>query len=628
MSYRPAVGSAEAAEDSPSVRARQRYEAVAVVVTSAVLYGWGMGGEGWGNLYYAASVRSMNSSWSNFFFGAFDMKGLVTTDKPPLALWIQVGLVRLFGFHGWVLMLPQAIEGAATVALLYLAVRRWSGHRAGLLAAVILTFTPIVVAITRGNNPDTLLMLCLVAAAYFVTRAMQEDRLRWMVLTGVMIGLGALTKSLTAWVILPAVGVSYLVAAPARLVRRIGVLALLGVVVVVGSLWWPTAVDLVPKSHRPFVESSTDDSELNLVLVTDGLDRVISPSVPSAPVRSTARKIVVKPEPVHASVAGPPGPTRLLGVQFGGQIGWLLPLAGICCIAGFWSAWRRSGSRLGRGGWLLWSIWLAVACVVISEGARIGHLYYANEIAPALAATTGAGLVIMARAWRARDRIGWLLPVGIGVETVAATVLARRQDGSLPWLAPLILACGGAALVMVLLSRGVLAEHVGPRSRRAALGVATALALVCILAGPVTWAVLPLGAPTAGSDSRGGPPVGVQGTAGLVRSVGPVLSWTEQHARGAKYQLVLPSTMAAGAWIVAGGDSVVGVGGYTGLESAPPLVGFTLLTRAGAIGYVLVNDKPPWSSYMKWVRSTCRRDPGRGIPPRSIPLHHYRLYRC
>ena len=622
------MDAAGAAGTSRSVTLRQRNAAIVVVATAAVLYGWGIGGEGWGNLYYAASVRSMSRSWSNFFFGAFDPKGLVTTDKPPLSQWIQVGFVRVFGFHGWVLMLPQAIEGAATVAVLYLAVRRWSGHRAALLAAVILTFTPIVVAINRDNNPDTLLMLCLVAAAYFVTRALQEDRLRWILLTGVMIGLGALTKSLTAWMILPAIGVSYLVAAPARLVRRIGALALLGVVVMVGSLWWPTAVDLVPKSNRPYVESSTDDRELNLVLVTDGLDRVIAPHEPSAPAHSPAITAAVDAEPAREPVTGNPGPTRLFGVQFGGQIAWLLPLAVICCLAGCFSAWRRSTSWFRRGGWLFWSIWLAVACGVISDGNGIGHLYYANEIAPALAATTGAGLVIMARAWRDGDRLGWLLPVGMGIETVAATLLARRHVGSLPWLAPTILACGGIAVVVILLSRGALGDRLSPERLRGVFVVAAVLGLIAILVGPVTWAVLPLGAATAGSDPRAGPPGNVHGTAALVDAVRPVLSWTERHARGAPYELALPSTQEAGAWIVAGGNSVVGLGGYTGREPAPPLFGLVFLLRIGAIHYVLVNIKPPRSSDMTWITHTCTRDPGRGIPARSIPLNHYRLYRC
>ncbi len=111
-----------------TTRTRRQLAVGSVVTLALATYGWDLAGEGWGNLYYAASVRSMDRSWSGFFFGTFDPARLVTTDKPPLAFWIQVGFVRLFGYHGWVLLAPQALEGAATVLILYLAVSRWQGH--------------------------------------------------------------------------------------------------------------------------------------------------------------------------------------------------------------------------------------------------------------------------------------------------------------------------------------------------------------------------------------------------------------------------------------------------------------------------------------------------------------------
>ena len=42
-----------------------------------------------GNTYYAATVKSMLTSWHNFFFAAFEPGGSVTVDKPPLGFWIQ-----------------------------------------------------------------------------------------------------------------------------------------------------------------------------------------------------------------------------------------------------------------------------------------------------------------------------------------------------------------------------------------------------------------------------------------------------------------------------------------------------------------------------------------------------------
>ncbi|MGO4428204.1 ArnT family glycosyltransferase, partial [Streptomyces sp. MCAF7] len=141
----------------------------AILLLAAVLYGWALGSLGWGNSYYAAAVKSMGRDWTNFLFGAFDPAGVVTVDKPPAALWPQVISTKIFGLHGWAMILPQLLEGVAAVFVLHRTVRRWAGEGAGLLAALVMTLTPITVAINRDNNPDTMLVLTLVAAAYALT---------------------------------------------------------------------------------------------------------------------------------------------------------------------------------------------------------------------------------------------------------------------------------------------------------------------------------------------------------------------------------------------------------------------------------------------------------------------------
>src|SRR5215211_5430571 len=66
----------------------------------------------------------LNLSWltsegyGNIYFAAFDA-GFVSVDKPPLGFWIQAASAYLFGFHGWSLLLPQALAGILCVALLY-----------------------------------------------------------------------------------------------------------------------------------------------------------------------------------------------------------------------------------------------------------------------------------------------------------------------------------------------------------------------------------------------------------------------------------------------------------------------------------------------------------------------------
>src|ERR1700693_3805064 len=110
----------------------------AILAMAAALRFWRLGETGFITPYYLAGVRSMLEGWHNFFFNAFDPAGFVSLDKPPVAFWLQTLSAKLLGFSELSVLLPQAIEGLAAIALLYLLVRRQLGIAAGLLAALFL----------------------------------------------------------------------------------------------------------------------------------------------------------------------------------------------------------------------------------------------------------------------------------------------------------------------------------------------------------------------------------------------------------------------------------------------------------------------------------------------------------
>jgi 4-amino-4-deoxy-L-arabinose transferase-like glycosyltransferase len=60
-----------------------------IAAVSAWSYAWQAARPVNVEIYYAAAVRSMTTSVSNFFFGAFDPARTVTTDKLPGAFWLQ-----------------------------------------------------------------------------------------------------------------------------------------------------------------------------------------------------------------------------------------------------------------------------------------------------------------------------------------------------------------------------------------------------------------------------------------------------------------------------------------------------------------------------------------------------------
>src|SRR5579885_2419034 len=250
----------------------------AVLAVAAALNLIAISREGYANGYYAAAVRSMLQSWHNFFFVAFDPGGFVTIDKPPLGFWVQTASAKLFGFHGWSLLLPQALAGVLSVAVLFFIVRRRFGNVAALLAALALALTPISVATNRNNTIDSQLVLTSLLAAWATLKATERGSLRWLLLAMALVGLGFNIKTLEAFLVLPALILVYLVAAPVGWRRRILQLAAAGVVLLAVSLAWVVTVDLIPASQRPYVGSSQHNSELELALGYNGLQRLLGGS--------------------------------------------------------------------------------------------------------------------------------------------------------------------------------------------------------------------------------------------------------------------------------------------------------------------------------------------------------------
>ena len=200
-----------------------------LLVLTAVLYLWDLGASGWANSFYSAAVQAGTKSWKAFFFGSSDSSNFITVDKPPASLWVMEISARIFGVNSWSILVPQALEGVATVGLVYLTVRRWFTAQAALLAGVVLALTPVAAMMFRFNNPDALLALLLTGSMYAMTRALEKAQTKWLVLAGTLIGFGFLTKMLQAFLIIPALVIVYLLAAPTGWWRRVWQVVVLGV---------------------------------------------------------------------------------------------------------------------------------------------------------------------------------------------------------------------------------------------------------------------------------------------------------------------------------------------------------------------------------------------------------------
>ena len=509
---------------------------LALLALTALLYAAGLSRNGWANDFYSAAVQAGTRSWKAFFFGSFDSSSFITVDKTPASLWAMELSARVFGLNYWSVLLPQAAEGVASVAILYAAVRRWSGPAAGLIAAGVLAVTPVATLMFRFNNPDALLVLLMTAAAYAMVRAIDCGRTRWIVLAGALLGFGFLTKMLQAFLVLPAFALVYLVAGPPRLGRRLWQLLAGGAALLAAAGWWVAIVQFTPAADRPYVGGSTNDSILQLALGYNGLGRLDGNETGSVGFNGGA----APGGGGGSAFGGSSGVSRLFASEMGGQISWLLPAALIALAALVWLSWRRSRTDQVRAAALLWGGWLVVTGLVFSYMSGIIHPYYTVALAPAIGALTGIGAVT---AWRARRSMAGgqalaaraVLAAGLVVTAWWAFVLLGRSADWLPWLRPVVLACGLAAAAVVIAERWL--------SGRAVLLSVAPLALVAGLAGPLAYSVntaatshtgaLPSAGPSVASfGGPGGGPGGGQPGTGFGGHGGTIRGGTTQGGTG------------------------------------------------------------------------------------------------
>src|SRR5215208_3965756 len=428
-----------------------RPELGALLVLAAVLNLWALGANGWANEYYSAAVRSMSESWNAFLFGTFDAAGVMTVDKPPLALSVQALSARIFGFHSLSILVPQALMGMATVALVYDLVRRRFGRCAGFVAGLVLALTPVSVAISRHNNPDALLILCCTGALWAVVRALEDGRTRWLVLCGALVGLGFEAKMAVALMVVPGIVAAYLWVAPKGRLAALRQLPAGGAAMVVAGGFWPVIVALTPASDRPWISGTADNSIWSLILGYNGLGRLTGQAGGPAGAAGAAGG----PGTGGGGLfGGETGWLRLLDQSMGGQAGWFLGFAlvsGAAVLAA--SRLRRSDARTG---WLIavGGAFLTTA-VAFSFAQGIFHPYYVSLLAPFTAVLVGAGAGWFLTRHRAA---GIAAAVALAAGVAAELAILHDNPGSLSWLPGVLIAAGvAAAAVLAFLPRRTLA---------------------------------------------------------------------------------------------------------------------------------------------------------------------------
>lgn len=601
---------------------------VGVLLLTAVLYIVNLTVSGYANVFYSGAAWAASQSWTAWFMGSVDPASFITVDKPPLATMV-IGLsVRLFGLSSASILLPEALMGVATVALVMATVRRTFGAPASIIAGLVTALTPAAVLIFRYNNPDALLTLLLAGAAYALVRALESDRLRWLALSGVLVGLGFETKLLQAYLVLPPFALTYAIAGRGGIRRRLAGLVVAAAAVTIASAWWVLPMTLLPASARAFVGGSSDGTALNLVLGYDGLARVLGFGVVGGPGNGAG-----------GGFSGTPGILRLFNSELGGQIGWFLPMSIVGLVAGLIARGRAPRTDLPRAAFLLWGGWLAVHIVVFSFMSGIIHSYYVVAMAPAVGALVGGGVVAI---WRARERFAWA-GVALGLAFVGSAGVALMLLDRTPDFVP---GLGVAVLAMTALTVPVLALRASQKVRRLQV-VAAGLALAMLLAGPAAYALDTVqtaysgGDPAAGprSAESGGPGGGFAGGAGAFgpgsgfggagapgaggfAGGGPggsslsssVLAYLEANQGSAAWLLAVSDSTTAGQIEIETGRAVMSTGGFTGSDNALSLAQLQAYVASGKLRFIEVGGRgmggpgggsTSASDVSSWVQSAC-----------------------
>ncbi len=527
---------------------------LALLVGAAALFLWDLSASGWANSFYSAAAQAGADNVTAMLFGSSDAANAITVDKTPAALWVIDISVRIFGLNPWSVLVPQAIEGVAAVAVLYAAVRRVGGSGAALLAGTIMVLTPVAALIFRFNNPDALLVLLLVVGAYCTQRACEKDSSRWwLILAGVAVGFGFLAKMMQALLVVPGFTAAYLTADSRPMGRRLlDIVAMLAAMAVAAG-WYLVLVEAWPSAHRPYIGGSQHDSIIELALGYNGIGRLTGDEPGGL-----------------GNLNFDVGWGRLFDRGMGADIAWLLPAAVICLGAMAVAARRAPRTDPLRAAVIIWGGWLLVTAAVFSFMNGIVHPYYTVALAPAIAALVGIGGHLL---WQNRSRPPWATASAgaVLVTSVLACVLLSRSDGWLPWLRAVV-AVGGVAAAVLLLVAGRMTDAAG----RAVAGLAVAASL----AGPSAYAVATAATPHTGSIPSVGPAgrgFGHMAAGGLLSAPTPGAGLTAALADHAEDYTWVAATLGsnnAAGYQLAADAPVMAVGGFNGTDPAPTLAQF------------------------------------------------------
>lgn len=601
-----------------------------ILLLSFVLNFSRLGQEGFANLYYAAGVKSMLMNWHNFFFVSSDPGGFITIDKPPLGFWLQTLSAKIFGFKGWSIILPQALAGVISVYLIYIMVKRYYGEMAGVISALVLALTPILVAASRNNTIDVLLVMVVLFASLVFLKATEEGNLKKLLFAFFLIGVGFNIKSLEAFMILPALYITYLLAPDRKLKTKVVHLLMATFILIASSLPWFVAVDSVSPEERPYVGSSENNSEVELATGYNGLGHFLGygtrmpgrtgqtrPPISSQFQNGTSSGTNannlklgdVKNARKLGGETGLPSPIRLFNHQLGGQISWLLPFALIGILAGLYQFKVRTLSKQNKINLIFWGCWLIPEMIFFSI-AQGAHRYYLVMMAPSIAALVGISYVTFVNWTTSIGKRRYIFVMAMAVTVGVQAMLIAGYIEWRSWMLPVVI--GAGVLAVILLGwQAIKSRDEKNKSQFVAHGAAFLILFIAPFAWSLTSVLYGSGNaafPFAGPDLN--TKMGQSDQSGMFNfsnrftvDTAKLEDFLLSHRREEKYIIAVPNAHIASPIIIGTGEPVITYGGFMGAEKILNAERLEELVSSGQVRYILIgSDNNQQPDIDAWVR--------------------------
>jgi len=583
--------------------------------------------------YYAAIARSMSVNFGNFFFGAIDPAGTVTLDKIPGSYWVPAIFARIFGFSTWAITAPNALATVALVVVVAITTKMLFGRTAGLLAGAIVATTPIVIAVSRSNQPQSFFLLTLAIAGFFAAKALMQSNRKYLIISGAWIALAFHTYMLEAWALWPALIIAWFFTA-GNLGKKIIDLLSAGLTSLALSLTWIIIVALVPASHRPYVGGTYHNNPFEMVFGYNGLGRftATTSALSSATDDSTFRSFT-------PPFGGSAGIGRIFSAAVAGQIAWLIPTAVAAIVILF-------ALRISKPLVIFYSLWLLTFFTMFSAVAGI-HQFYTSSLAIPVA-VVAAGAIALA----IRQVKHWFIVILLNIAGLSALYFSSLYGNYLKWALYAQLAIIITSVALIFAESEKLRKTIIP-----------ALVLSGVVFTPAAWSadvqshtnsINPVagessmtgmgGGPSGNFRAGGFPPQGGKFPAGGFPPQGgkfpasgfppqggkqpaggmnfgeqdnsELISYLKAHRNGAKFLLVTFGAQSAASFITATGENVLPVGGFDGQDPTPTLAVFKKLVASGEVRYVLAGangggrngDTQASSEISTWVSTNCSID--------------------